>query len=131
GISGSRSCTNLYMVCVRTCMQPPGKPDGAIGTAWFVRSTDTQRLSVTGAAAHMSLHLNRQCQRADAPPRPVFIRDTGFRLRETQTGSGRRPAPSVKGHICRRVPTVNTLFFRNATRCRDAFPHRNDSPSKG
>lgn len=42
---------------------------------------------------------------------PVFIRDTGMRLRETRAGLGRCPAPSVKGHIWRTIPTVNTLFF--------------------
>jgi hypothetical protein len=41
------------------------------------RSTEALKPSATGAAAHMSLHLNQQCQRADASSSPVLIRGTG------------------------------------------------------
>ena len=56
----------------------------------FNRPAGTQRLPVTGAAAHMSLHLNQQCQRADASPSP-FYRGTGLPIDEARTSQTRGP----------------------------------------
>src|SRR3954453_8769065 len=72
GISGSRSCTShILWICNETCRAAPKRElrrDPWNGLV--LPFDDTQRLSPTGAAAHMSLHLNRQCQRADASPSP-------------------------------------------------------------
>jgi hypothetical protein len=75
----------------------------------FNRSIDTQRISVTGAAAHMSLHQNRQCQRADAFPPPFVSGVPGYRLRRRKR-VGQNPAPLVNGHIWRSFSTVNSRF---------------------
>jgi hypothetical protein len=67
GISGSRSCTShILWICNETCRDPAGaSPEqDPMERLDFNRSSNTQRLPVTGAAAHMSLHLNQQCQRA-------------------------------------------------------------------
>src|SRR3546814_2089317 len=49
------------------------------------RPPEALKPSGAGAAAHMSLHLNRPCQRADASP-PPFYRGTGIPIDETRTG---------------------------------------------
>jgi hypothetical protein len=53
---------------------------------------DTQRISPTGAAAHMSLHLNRQCQRADVYP-PLDPGQSGYRSRRRKRGQA-TPCPA-------------------------------------
>ena len=54
--------------------QKPKPSVSALERLGFNRYTRTQRFPVTGAAAHMSLHLNQQCQRAafflSQPPFP-------------------------------------------------------------
>ena len=62
------------------------------GTASIFPIADAQRPSMTGAAAHMSLHLNRQCQRADTSPSRVH---PGHRLavERDANGVGQRPCP--------------------------------------
>ena len=79
------------------------------------------------AAAHMSLHLNRQCQRADAPLPPVhLVPGVVCRLVETRTRWRSEPAAAaaVRGHIWRRLRSVNRLFqnFRNQSVTRLKFP---------
>jgi hypothetical protein len=75
----------------------------------FIRSCDTQRLSPTGAAAHMSLHLNRQCQRADASPSP-FYRGTGLPIDETRTGRAKRPCPAGEKPYMEEISYRQQLF---------------------
>ena len=87
----------------------------------FNRSSSALKPLATGAAAHMSLHLNLQCQRADAFPYPVLIRDTGFRLRETQTGSAESAVPVGERHIWRRLSPVNGFFSKSSRRRFEAF----------
>jgi hypothetical protein len=72
---------------------------------------DTQRLSPTGAAAHMSLHLNRQCQRADATSHPCMSGQSGYRLRRRKRGRASR-APPEERHIWAANPPVNGFFQR-------------------
>ena len=58
----------------------------------FNRYSRTQRFQETGAAAHMSLHHNQQCQRAESVS-PPFDRGTGLPMKKTQTRLARRPGP--------------------------------------
>ena len=90
----------------------------------FNRSSSALNSPVTGAAAHMSLHLNQQCQRADAFPSPVFIRDTGDRLRETQTRLGKSPCPVGEGAIYGGVPAPSMVFSKS-------FPTRSAAALRG
>ena len=55
----------------------------------FNRSSSALKPLVTGAAAHMSLHLNRQCQRADASPSRLT---PGHRLRVKRDANEARQA---------------------------------------
>jgi hypothetical protein len=96
GISGSRSCTShILWICNETCRTYRRSKLRTIGP-WnglaFLPIDDTQRLSLTGAAAHMSLHLNRQCQRADALPSPLYPGQPGYRLRRRRRVGQNRPA---------------------------------------
>src|SRR3982751_4993319 len=62
----------------------------------------------------MSLHLNRQCQRADALPPPVrFVPGIGCTDQEEARNERRpvsRPRPLLEGHICVTLTCVNRLF---------------------
>ena len=83
--SRSRSCTNLitwyvYIGHVRALIQ--GKPWGENSWERLVFLTEYRHLEAVepGAAAHMSLHLNLQCQRATQNKRRTVIaprHDTG------------------------------------------------------
>jgi len=68
---------------------------------------------VTGAAAHMSLHLKPTMSKSRRVSLPGVSRVTGDRLRETQTGLGRRPAPSVKGPYMEQSLPRQWLFFES------------------
>ena len=92
----------------------------------FNRSSGALNSPVTGAAAHMSLHLNQQCQRADASPTP-FNRGTGLPIGEARTGRA-KTAPSMSSHIWRRFPTVNG-FFRNFSKAEEALERPSPSAS--
>jgi len=68
------------------------------------------------AAAHMSLHLNRQCQRADAFLPPVhLVPGAVCRLVETRTRWRSEPAAAVavRGHIWVRISPVNGFFQKS------------------
>jgi hypothetical protein len=67
------------------------------------------------AAAHMSLHLNQQCQRADALPPPVrLVPGIGYadeRRRETNADLSKKAASAaVRRHICVGPNAVNRVF---------------------
>src|SRR3546814_11516657 len=68
------------------------------------RPPEALKPSGAGAAAHMSLHLNRQCQRADASP-PPFYRGNGLPIAEKRPGRARWPVPPVNCTIWRRFST--------------------------
>jgi hypothetical protein len=100
--SRSRSCTShILWICNETYERLS-----------FNRSSEALNSSVTGAAAHMSLHLNQQCQRADASPFPLSGA-TGLPIvkrRKREQANCR--APPVDGHIWRRLAAVNSLFSK-------------------
>jgi hypothetical protein len=126
GISGSRSCTShILWICNETY---EGSQRSELrrhpGTADFYRPDDTQRISPTGAAAHMSLHLNRQCQRADTPPSPC-PGQPGYRLRRRKRGRASDLSPSVNSHIWRRFPPVNSCFAKAVRSFRPAVAGEN------
>ena len=60
--------------------------EGHVMASAYLTGIRNPKIPGPGAVAHMSLHLNQQCQRADALPLPVFSRETGDRLREAQRG---------------------------------------------
>jgi hypothetical protein len=83
----------------------------------FNRSSSALNSPVTGAAAHMSLHLNQQCQRADAFPSP----ERGNRVtdhKETQTGSGKSPCPVGEAAIYGRLRAPSMAFFEKPAEMR-------------
>jgi hypothetical protein len=65
----------------------------------FNQSSGALNSPVTGAAAHMSLHLNQQCQRADASLYPLEPGQPGYRSLRDASEVGNNPAPPVRGHI--------------------------------
>jgi len=68
------------------------------------------------AAAHMSLHLNRQCQRADVFLPPVrLVPGAVCRLVETRTRwrSEAAAAVAVRRHIWVRISPVNGFFQKS------------------
>ena len=82
-------------------------------TAWLLPSTLHLEAARPGAAAHMSLHLNQQCQRAsetDAPSLPFF---SGRPVR-LNFGDRRcvpvRSTASVEWLLCGSPPPVNTVL---------------------
>src|ERR1044071_8919871 len=79
----------------------------------FNRSATALKPLATGAAAHMSLHLNRQCQRADAS---LSRLTPGHRLRVKRdtTRPGKPPCPVGEGGIYGGVPHPSTPPFRKS-----------------
>ena len=83
----------------------------------FNRYSRTQRFQETGAAAHMSLHHNQQCQRAESVS-PPFDRGTGLPMKKTQTRLARRPCPvgetAIYGGDFRPSIAVFEIFRRSS-----------------
>ncbi len=81
----------------------------------FVRSSDTQRLSVTGPPPTCPFIFNQQCQRADVLPAPVrIVPGIGYTDQE-EARNERRPfvegrVRRCEGHICATLRCVNVFL---------------------
>jgi len=79
----------------------------------FVRSSEALNSSVTGAAAHMSLHLNQQCQRAERLTSPFSSGAPESPIDETRTRRARRPRPVGKQPYMEQFSLRQQLSFEN------------------
>ena len=78
----------------------------------FNRSSGALNSPVTGAAAHMSLHLNQQCQRADALPTP-FPGYRSYRSVRRERSRPERSPPRRRTAIYGGDFRPSTAVFRN------------------
>ena len=93
-----------------------GEPARTIGQAWLYLVTDTLRLSDEGAAAHMSLHLDQQCQRAQTTDALAYPSFEGLALAsgDLMTASVSADQVGVRRcgdtHLCWAVGRVKRFF---------------------
>ena len=122
GISGSRSCTNsqsgvfAYLRHMSSPPKPKLRQRSIRNGISLTDRTPSPEAPGDRAAAHMSLHLNRQCQRADAYLPPVRLVPGSVvptkKRRETATSLDKAASACWRRHIWVALQLVNVLFCK-------------------